>query len=105
MKIQKLRCPDCNLSISKEINPCAFCLLSDDDYEFLLLFLRTQGRIKEMEKLLNLSYPSIKQKIDKLIKNLKLTPIEQGVTDPIDALAQGKISVDEAVALLKKRRY
>ncbi len=58
-----------------------------------------------MEKLLGVSYPTIKSKIDNLLSNLKLSPI--GVSDeqePLEALAQGKISVDEAVAILKQRK-
>lgn len=104
MKISELRCPNCDLSIKKEIPICEFCRLSEEDYEFLIIFLRSRGRITEMERLLGLSYPSIKQKIDNLLTRLKLTPLEE-FADPIDALAQGKISVDEAVVLLKKRRH
>jgi hypothetical protein len=58
-----------------------------------------------MEKVLGVSYPTIKTKIDNLLKRLKLSHITaEEEIDPLDALAQAKISVDEAVAILKQRK-
>ena len=105
MVISELKCPKCDLRVKKDFESCEFCQLPEEDYEFLLIFLRTQGRITDMEKLLRVSYPTIKTKIDNLLTNLGLSPI--GVSeeqDPLEALAQGKISVDEAVAILKQRK-
>lgn len=89
--------------IQKDFEPCEFCRLSDDDHQFLRIFLSTQGRITEIEKLLGISYPTIKNKIENLLHQLHLTSITTEDA-PLDALAQGKISVDEAVAILKQRR-
>jgi hypothetical protein len=103
MVVSEVKCAKCDLRIRKEFEPCEFCQLPDDDYEFLKLFLRTQGRITEIEKLLGISYPTIKHKIEDLLARLHLAPaaVED---DPLDSLAEGKISVDEAVAILKQRR-
>jgi len=103
MVISELRCPKCDLRLKKNFAPCEFCQLSEEDYEFLKVFLRTQGRITDIEKILGQSYPTIKTKIDNLLKNLRLSPIDDQ-DDPIEALAKGKLSVDEAVAILKQRR-
>ena len=103
MVISEIRCPKCDLRVRKDFEPCVFCQLSDDDYEFLKVFLSTQGRITEIEKLLGISYPTIKNKIEHLLAELRLTPISTE-EDPLDALAQGRLSVDEAVAILKQRR-
>jgi hypothetical protein len=103
MVISEIKCPKCDLRVKKDFSPCEFCELPEDDYEFLKIFLRTQGKITDIEKILGASYPTIKMKIDKLLKNLKLSPIETK-KDPIQALAQGEITVDEAVAILKQRR-
>jgi hypothetical protein len=105
MVISELKCPKCGLQIQKDFESCDLCNLPEEDYEFLLIFLRTQGRITDMEKVLGVSYPTIKTKIDNLLKRLKLSPITaEEEIDPLDALAQAKISVDEAVAILKQRK-
>jgi len=103
MVISELKCPKCDLRVRKDISPCPFCQLAEEDYEFLMVFLRTQGKITDIEKILNISYPTIKSKIDDLLRSLKISPYED-TQDPIEALAQGKISVDEAVIILKQRR-
>lgn len=103
MVISELKCPKCDLRVKKDFSPCEFCQLSEDDYEFLKIYLRTQGKITDIEKILGLSYPTIKTKIDNLLKNLKLSPVEEK-QNPIEALAQGELSVDETVAILKQRR-
>ena len=103
MVISELKCAKCDLRVKKDFSPCEFCQLPEDDYEFLKIFVRTQGKITDIEKILGISYPTIKAKIDDLLKNLKLSPIEEK-QDPLDALSQGKLSVDEAVAILKQRR-
>ncbi len=102
MVIGELKCPKCDLRVKKDFSPCEFCQLPEDDYEFLKIFLRTQGRITEIEKILGVSYPTIKQKIERLLTQLDLSPVEE--KDPLNALEKGEISVDEAVAILKQRR-
>ena len=102
--ISEIKCPKCDLRVQKEFPMCQFCKLSEEDSEFLKIFLRTQGRITDIEKILGMSYPTIKAKIDNLLKNLKLSPLEDKKEDPIEALAQGKLTVDETVAILKQRR-
>lgn len=105
MVISELKCPKCDLRIRKDFESCDFCSLPEQDHEFLLVFLRAQGRITDMEKVLGVSYPTIKAKIDSLLKSLNLSPIAaEEEHDPLEALAQGKISVDEAVAILKQRK-
>jgi hypothetical protein len=105
MMIRELKCPKCDLRIRKDFESCDFCSLPEEDYEFLLIFLRTQGRITDMEKLLGVSYPTIKTKIDNLLKNLNLSPTAaDDDIDPLDALAQGIVSIDEAVAILRQRK-
>ena len=105
MVISELRCPKCDLRIKKDFEVCEFCRLSEADHEFLVVFLRTQGRITDMEKLLGVSYPTIKSRIENLLQNLGLSPAATDTdVDPLEALARGAMSVDEAVALLKQRK-
>ncbi|MEO0095411.1 MAG: DUF2089 family protein [candidate division WOR-3 bacterium] len=103
MVISELRCKDCDLRVKKDFPQCEFCELPEDDYEFLKIFLRTEGKITDIEKILGVSYPTIKAKIEHLLKSLNLKPYEETI-DPIDAIAQGKLSVEEAITILKSRK-
>ncbi|MEO0205683.1 MAG: DUF2089 domain-containing protein [candidate division WOR-3 bacterium] len=103
MIVSELRCKKCDLRVKKDFSPCAFCNLPEEDYEFLMIFLRTEGKITDIEKVLGVSYPTIKSKIEHLLNNLNLKPYEDSI-DPLDAIAEGKLSVDEAIAILKSKR-
>jgi len=103
MVISELRCRKCDLRVKKDFPRCEFCQLPDEDYEFLKIFLRTEGKITDIEKILGVSYPTIKARIEQLLKSLNLKPYEETL-DPLDAIAQGKMSVDEAIAIIKSRK-
>ncbi|MEO0123594.1 MAG: DUF2089 family protein [candidate division WOR-3 bacterium] len=103
MVISELRCKKCDLRVKKDLSPCEFCQLPEEDYEFLKIFLRTEGKITDIEKILGVSYPTIKSKIDHLLNSLNLKPYEEPI-DPIDGIAKGKLTVDEAIAILKSRK-
>ncbi|MCX7995415.1 MAG: DUF2089 domain-containing protein [candidate division WOR-3 bacterium] len=103
MVISELRCKECNLMIKKDFPMCEFCQLPEEDYEFLKIFLRSEGKITDIEKILGVSYPTIKSKIENLLRKLNLAPYKEPV-DPIDGIAEGKLSVDEAIAILKSRK-
>lgn len=103
MFISELRCSNCDLRVKKEFLPCEFCQLPEEDYEFLKIFLRTEGKITDIEKILGVSYPTIKARIEELLKKLNLRPFDEPL-DPIDGIAEGKLTVDEAISILKSRK-
>ena len=57
MVISELKCPKCDLRVQKDFSPCEFCQLPEEDYDFLKIFLRCQGKITDIEKTLGVSYP------------------------------------------------
>jgi hypothetical protein len=103
MRVVELRCPGCDIVISGEFDGCPFCQLDKGAIEFLIAFLRCEGNISKLGQVLKVSYPKIKRELDQLMKDLGVTPVE-GEEDVLDALEKGKISVETAVELLKKRR-
>ncbi len=85
--------------------------LSDDQKEFLTVFLRARGVISTMEKELGISYPTVRNKIDALLDAMKLEPFKadrrsEGRAEDrakiLQELEDGKISASEAKEQLKK---
>ena len=70
LKISQYRCPDCEIDINGEFEGCMFCNLSDEDRYFGLVFLQTGGNIKDVERVMGISYPTVKAKLSKLLRNL-----------------------------------
>lgn len=72
LKIAALRCPSCDIEIKKDFEISRFDKLTDDEYQFLLIFLENRGNLKEVQEKMSISYPTAKKKLDELLQNLNL---------------------------------
>jgi hypothetical protein len=45
--------------------------LSTEDQDFILQFIKASGSLKEMAKLLKLSYPTVRNRLDEVIERIK----------------------------------
>lgn len=105
LKVSKLSCSNCHTSIEGSFTLCKFCKLSSEQKNFLEVFIRNRGNIKEIEKDLNISYPTVKNKLENLIEALGYSPKyaepEIDKKDILDRLESGEITTEEALKLLK----
>jgi len=82
------------------------------DFDFVVLFLKTKGNIKEMERELGISYWTIRSKLGEIVAQLGL---EEEAEPPasgeaiaarrqaiLDQLSDGSIGVEEAAAQLER---
>ena len=63
-----------------------FALLPKEHLDFLRLFVKTRGNLKEVERILGVSYPTVRARL----------------VEVLEALRRGEISVEEAVARLRE---
>ncbi|MBP1755074.1 MAG: hypothetical protein H6Q59_1472 [Firmicutes bacterium] len=77
LSITKLGCPKCSTAIEGDFQPCEFCRLPEEDLEFVKVFLRCRGNIKDVE-----------QK-------------ETAKTEILEQLSRGEISAKEATDRIK----
>ena len=105
LKVTKLSCSNCHTSIEGNFTLCKFCKLSSEQKYFLEVFVRNRGNIKEIEKDLNISYPTVKNRLEDLIKALgyspKYTEVKIDKKEILDRLDRGDITAEEALKLLK----
>jgi len=88
---------------------CEFCKLSEENLEFLRSFIRCRGVIKDVEKDLGISYPTVRGRLDRLIAELGYGEVpaksrDEMRYDVLEAVKEGKISSKEAVAALRDIR-
>lgn len=106
LKVNKLKCTTCNTVIENEFKLSRFDYLNKEQMQFVETFIRCRGSIKEVEKELGISYPTVRSKLDEVIESLgysvKETKIKQDNNNILDALEKGEISPDEAINKLKK---
>ena len=104
--VSQLKCYDCGSAINGEFPLSKFDYLNEDEQTFVLIFIKNGGNIKQVEKDLNVSYPTVKKMLETIINKFGFS--SSGVLNTLtrkDILAMVKndeISFDEAVELLKE---
>jgi hypothetical protein len=71
---------------------------------FLRIFVHCEGRIKDMEKALGVSYPTVKGMMAELKAALGLAVQEETSAEILDAMQRGEIPYDEALNRIKKAK-
>jgi hypothetical protein len=101
-----VRLADGRITISGEFELPLLARLRNEDQVFVGEFVRCHGSIKHMEKAFGISYPTVKNRLNRITEQLRLihveieTPTEPG-DDVLDRLERGEISADEAAARLR----
>lgn len=109
--VTQLSCPNCGTIVQGKYEPDLFSRLNPYDFDFVVLFVKTKGNIKEMERELGISYWSIRSKLNEIVSQLgfeegrsvrdKLSDQRQAI---LEQLNQGAINVQEAAARLNELR-
>lgn len=109
LAVTRLSCKHCHTELSGDFPRCRYCALDDRLSEYLEIFLRCQGNIKEIERAMGISYPTVKNLTEELLSTLGLSPVNgekapagMTVSDVLDKLEAGEITSKEASALLAK---
>jgi len=102
--VTEVRLTDQDIAIRGEFELPTLAGLRFEDQVFISEFVRCHGSIKYMEKAFGISYPTVKNRLNKIVQQLQLVEVVP-VTDHDDVfelLEKGEISVDEATERLKK---
>jgi hypothetical protein len=113
LEVTQLSCPECETVISGHFTPTRFCRLSPENLKFAESFIRLRGNIKEMERELGVSYPTVRSRLTEVIRALGFEPAEEPREEEESAgerreiltkLETGQVSAQEAVELLRKAK-
>jgi len=108
--ISKLHCRTCDTTIEGEFFGGPFGQLNRDQLAFVETFIRCEGKLNRMEGELNLSYPTIRNRLHEIIRALGYEPggdeeTRGGLGETarqhiLEDLNQGKINAEEAMSML-----
>jgi hypothetical protein len=107
---------DSGISVEGEFELPPLARLRYEDQVFVSMFIRSHGSIKDMERAFGVSYPTVKNRLNRIAEQLKLVDVDVAsaplpVVDPapdaltdevLDLLERGKISAIEAAQRLKR---
>jgi hypothetical protein len=78
MQVTRLFCPGCDITVEGRFSLDRFSLLEEEVVDFIEVFILSRGNIKEIEKKLGVSYPTVKSRIDRMVGDVeKMKELEQ----------------------------
>lgn len=107
LEITALSCPKCGIKIQGNFVFDKFSYLSEEQKYFIEVFIKCRGNIKDVEKELDISYPTVRGRLDDVIRSLGYTVSNNDNTSKsrktvLDMLERGEITSEEAVKMLKE---
>jgi hypothetical protein len=113
LQVTELTCAACDLRLHGRFERgCKFCGLDPEQRRLLDVFLSCRGVVRDMEKALGLSYPTVRGRVDALLVALGYAPSKeeaetredrstrrQGI---VEQLAAGELTAEEAAAALRE---
>jgi hypothetical protein len=82
--VTRLHCRSCGTALEGEFGVGRFGRLSREQLGLLESFLRARGNLKEMERELGISYPTVRARVDALVRALGLgdgRPVDEADED------------------------
>jgi hypothetical protein len=110
LHVTKLKCRTCQTVIENDFTLTKFATLTKEQMHFVEIFVVNRGNIKEVEKALGISYPTVRGKLNEVIA--KLDPDKSGEEQGeqlgkskiIAMLENEEISPEEAITLMKNKK-
>ena len=106
----RVYCRHCNTAVEGHFSLGRFHRLTPEQLQFAETFIRNDGKITRVEDEMGLSYPAVRSRLHDLIRALgyEVGPEPVGVAPEerqsiLEELAEGKISAEEALALLREQ--
>ena len=102
-EIQRLACTACGTAVEGHFHVSRLATLPDDQVGFIETFVKCRGNIKEVERELGISYPTVRSRLDKVIATLGLGVDERKLSrrEILAALERNEMRPEEAVHALR----
>ena len=106
-EVTRISCNDCSTKIEGHFHLCKFCRLTVEQKAFIDAFIKCRGNIKEVEKELGVSYPTVKNKLEDVASALGYTSepepeVPGRKKEVLDKLNSGELTVEQALEMLKE---
>ena len=117
LAVTRLHCRSCGTTLEGDFSVGRFGRLNRDQLTLLESFLRSRGNLREMERELGISYPTVRSRVEALVRALGFGPrsdaeeIDEAATEPtaaprtraeiLEALARHEISAEDAAAAIR----
>jgi hypothetical protein len=111
LAVTRLQCPACHTAIEGDFSLGPFQRLAPEQLAFLGVFVKNRGVIRDVERELGISYPTVRGRLDDLIRALGYE-VREDATSPADdterrrhvleRLSRGEVTADKALRMLRR---
>lgn len=97
--IERVKIDDKDIVLEGNFELPPLARLTMEDQIFVTAFLRSHGSIKDMEELFGISYPTVKNRLNRIAKQLEFVEVNPPASqnEILAQLDHGEITVDEAL--------
>lgn len=112
LTVAQLRCPQCAITIEGEFSPPALLKLTGAQIDFVEVFVKNRGVIRDVERELGVSYPTVRARLDEVVAALGYQSRAASNADDTASrrrailadLKDGKLTPEQALAALNEPR-
>ena|ERR1044072_6265680 len=103
VRVSKIECENCRTKFEGEFEVPKLLRLSAEDVQFVEMFVLSSGSLKDMAQHLNVSYPTVRNRLNSIIDDLeKLNSSSKSDREKVlEALEKGTITAKEAARKLR----
>lgn len=104
LQVTEIECTTCETRFSGQFEIPALLTLPKEDLQFIFDFVKCSGSLKEMGARQHVSYPTLRNRLNKLIEALDCVETQQNITksEILQLVEAGKLSAKEAAVMLVK---
>ena len=102
--VERIRCTGCGTAVEGSFRTTKLGSLPMEHQEFIEVFVQCRGNIKDVERVLGISYPTVRGKLDRAVQALGYETPEQSnrKLEILEALGKNEMSTEEALRALKE---
>jgi hypothetical protein len=108
LHITELHCEKCATTVRGRFTTNALHRLSREQLDFVEVFIKCRGNIKEVERELGISYPTVRSKLEQIIEAMGYPAYKPNSEESkrrkeiLERLNKGEISTEEALRILNQ---
>ena len=104
LTVERVRLTGNDIAIEGSFELPPLAKLQTEDQVFVMVFLGSHGSIKEMERVFGISYPTVKNRLNRIVARLELVETDPlpSQTDVLMQLQRQEITAAEAIERLSQ---
>ena len=111
LHVARLQCDSCNTGLEGKFSLGRFARLSKEQLAFVEAFLACRGKIKDVEQLVGMSYPTVVLRLDEVVSAMGFEQSARSShsraaerQEILNDLAEGKLNATEAASKIRALR-